>query len=170
VSRILSQWNLLPEGEAAAQILPCCGSQAWARALVSQRPVEDLAALQAASDRIWSSLSVADWLEAFASHPRIGSAAPAGKSSPQSVAWSAREQSDATKADDSVKLALAAASRKYELKFGRLFIICATGKSAAEILDNLERRLNNEEPVEFQEAAGQQRQITHLRLKKWLTE
>jgi OHCU decarboxylase len=170
VSRILFQWNRLPEDEAAAQVLPCCGSQAWARALVSQRPFEEPATLLKASDKIWSNLSTADWSEAFASHPRIGSAVPAGKSSPQSVTWSAREQSNATSADDSVKLALAAANREYERKFGRIFIICATGKSASEILQNLERRLNNEGPAELLEAAEQQRRITQLRLKKWLTE
>jgi 2-oxo-4-hydroxy-4-carboxy-5-ureidoimidazoline decarboxylase len=170
VSHILFQWNRLPEDEAAAQILPCCGSQAWARALASQRPFEELAILLKASDAVWSNLSASDWLEAFASHPRIGSAVPVGKSSPQSVAWSAREQSDATGAVDSIKLALAAANREYERRFGRIFIVCATGKSAAEILENLERRLNNKEPAELLEAAEQQRQIIQLRLHKWLTE
>jgi 2-oxo-4-hydroxy-4-carboxy-5-ureidoimidazoline decarboxylase len=170
VNRILSQWNRLPEDEAAAQVLPCCGSQAWARALAAKRPFEELASLLKASDKIWSNLSTADWSEAFASHPRIGSTVPVGKSSPQSAAWSVREQSDATGAADSVKLALARLNREYERKFGRIFIICATGKSAAEILKKLQRRLNNEDPAKLREAAEQQRQITQLRLKKWLKE
>ena len=170
MSRILSQWNRLSVGEAAAQILPCCGSRAWAQALASQRPFEDLAAILKASDAVWTNLSEADWLEAFGSHPRIGSSVPEGNSSRQSVAWSAQEQSDAAKAADPVKFALTAANREYERRFSRIFIICATGKSAAEVLENLERRLNNEAPVELLEAAEQQRQITQIRLKKWLTE
>jgi 2-oxo-4-hydroxy-4-carboxy-5-ureidoimidazoline decarboxylase len=93
-----------------------------------------------------------------------------GKSSAPSLAWSAREQSDALTAADSIKLALAEANREYESKFRRIFITCATGKSAVEILENLQRRLNNEEPAEILEAAEQQRQITQLRLRKWLGE
>lgn len=170
MSRMLSQWNRLSVNEAAAQILPCCGSRAWAQAMASQRPFADLASLLQASDAVWSNLSEAGWREAFASHPRIGSSVPDGKSSRQSVAWSAQEQSDATKAADSVTFALAIANREYERRFRRIFIICATGKSAAEVLENLERRLNNEAPAELLEAAEQQRQITRLRLKKWLTE
>ena len=93
-----------------------------------------------------------------------------GKTSARSREWSAWEQRDALRAADSVKLALAAANREYESKFRRIFIICATGKSATEILENLRRRLNNETSLELQEAAEQQRQITQLRLRKWLAE
>lgn len=170
MSRVLSHWNLLPSDAAAAEILPCCGSQAWAAGLASQRPYQDVAALCAASDRIWLGLSATDWSEAFASHPRIGTASSVGKTSARSREWSAWEQRDALRAADSVKLALAAANREYESKFRRIFIICATGKSATEILENLRRRLNNETSLELQEAAEQQRQITQLRLRKWLAE
>ena len=170
MSRVLQGWNLSSQRAAEAEILPCCGSRAWARGLASERPFDDVAALLAASDRIWSKLSAADWSEAFRSHPRIGSAVSAGKSSARSLEWSAREQSGALAASDAVKLALAAADREYERKFGRIFIICASGKSATEILENLERRLNNEERAELLEAADQQRQITQIRLKKWVTD
>jgi 2-oxo-4-hydroxy-4-carboxy-5-ureidoimidazoline decarboxylase len=170
VSDVLFHWNLLPPDQAATEILPCCGSRAWAQVLAGERPFQEVAALLAASDRIWSGLSADDWSEAFASHPRIGTTTSVGKSSAQSLAWSASEQSDALKAADSIKLALAKANREYESKFRRVFITCATGKSAAEILENLQRRLNNEEPAEILEAAEQQRQITQLRLRKWLGE
>jgi OHCU decarboxylase len=168
LSRVLSRWNLQPPDAAAAEVLPCCGSQAWARALASLRPFDTVAALLEASDRVWSTLRAIDWSQAFASHPRIGSTASVGKSSAQSLAWSVGEQSEATAAGDSVKLALAEGNHEYESKFQRIFVICATGKSAAEILENLQRRLNNEAAVELLEAAEQQRQITQLRLKKWL--
>lgn len=138
--------------------------------MVSCRPFKDVPTLLATSDRIWRELAVADWSEAFESHPRIGTAASAGKSSAQSLSWSAQEQSRAAASDDSLKQALADGNREYERKFQRIFIICATGKTVAEILESLRRRLNNEEAAELQEAAEQQRQITQLRLRKWLTE
>jgi 2-oxo-4-hydroxy-4-carboxy-5-ureidoimidazoline decarboxylase len=137
--------------------------------MASSRPVEDVATLCATSDRIWRELSLADWSEAFESHPRIGSTVSTGKSSMQSLNWSAQEQSSAA-SDDSQKQALEDANREYERKFNRIFIICATGKSAGEILENLHRRLSNDSKTELHEAAEQQRQITQLRLRKWLTE
>jgi 2-oxo-4-hydroxy-4-carboxy--5-ureidoimidazoline (OHCU) decarboxylase len=69
---------------------------------------------------------------------------------------------------ESVKAAIAAGNRLYEKKFGRTFIVCATGKPVTEILAILERRMQNDEATELREAVEQQRQITHLRLKKWL--
>jgi 2-oxo-4-hydroxy-4-carboxy-5-ureidoimidazoline decarboxylase len=109
-------------------------------------------------------------LEAFESHPRIGDREKPEAATAQSAAWSAQEQSRAAASDDSLKRALAEGNLKYERKFHRIFIICATGKSATEILEILRRRLNNDETVELHEAAEQQRQITQIRLKKWLTQ
>lgn len=170
VNAVLSRWNLLRPDEAAGAIHPCCGSQLWAQRMVFARPFQDISALLATADRIWRALSVADWTQAFESHPRIGSSANAQKFPPRSANWSAQEQSLAAEAAVSLKHALAEGNREYERKFGRIFIICATGKSAAEILANLRRRLDNTEAAELQEAAEQQRQITLLRLNKWLTE
>jgi 2-oxo-4-hydroxy-4-carboxy-5-ureidoimidazoline decarboxylase len=170
---VLGRWNLLPADDAAAAILPCCGSKGWARGMVARRPLADEDALLAASNETWRSLAPSDWMEAFHSHPRIGqSRAPEPPSpqspSTQSVAWSAQEQRDVADADDAVKMALAAANREYERRFNRIFIVCATGKSAPEILDILQQRLNNDTETELHEAADQQRQITEIRLKKWL--
>jgi 2-oxo-4-hydroxy-4-carboxy-5-ureidoimidazoline decarboxylase len=109
-------------------------------------------------------------LEAFESHPRIGDREKPAAATAQSAAWSAQEQSRAAASGDSLKQALANGNREYERKFGRIFIICATGKSAAEILEVLRRRLNNDEKVELHEAAEQQRQITQVRLRKWLAQ
>jgi 2-oxo-4-hydroxy-4-carboxy-5-ureidoimidazoline decarboxylase len=107
-------------------------------------------------------------LEAFESHPRIGDREKPAAATAQSVAWSAQEQSRAAASDDSLRRALGEGNREYERKFARIFIICATGKSAIEILEVLRRRLNNDETEELHEAAEQQRQITQIRLKKWL--
>ena len=170
VNGILARWNQLPEATAAEEILPCCGSRAWAREMVAQRPFEDVATLLATSDRIWLALSTADWLEAFQSHPRIGETRGHVESSARSQQWSAQEQIRATESPEAVKHALAEGNREYERKFGRIFIICATGKSTPAILENLQRRLGNDDATELHEAAEQQRQIVQMRVKKWLTE
>jgi len=169
----LGRWNLLPADEAARAILPCCGSKGWARGMVARRPLADEDALLAASHETWRSLAPSDWMEAFQSHPRIGQSRAPEPASPQStstqsVAWSAQEQGNVADADHAVKIALAAANREYERRFNRIFIVCATGKSASVILAILQRRLNNDAETELHEAAEQQRQITEIRLKKWL--
>ena len=136
--------------------------------MVSRRPLADEAALLAASNEMWRSLKASDWMEAFHSHPRIGESRAAHPPAAQSVAWSAQEQSNVADADAAVKAALADANREYERRFDRIFIVCATGKSAPEILEILQRRLNNDAQTELHEAAEQQRQITEIRLRKWL--
>jgi len=136
--------------------------------MASNRPMDEEAALLAVSDEIWRGLGEADWLEAFRSHPRIGETRAEKDSATQSSAWSAQEQQKAATADEAVKMALKWGNREYEQKFGRIFIVCATGKSASEILEILRRRLHNDDATELQLAAEEQRQIMHIRLKKWI--
>jgi len=170
VSDALGRWNQLPAAEAENEILACCGSHAWARGMASRRPIADERSLLAASDETWRGLTESDWMEAFRSHPRIGESRAERPSGAQSASWSAQEQSGATGGEDAVKIALADGNREYEKRFGHIFIVCATGKSAAEILGILRRRLKNDAQTELQEAAEQQRQITQIRLKRWLAE
>lgn len=165
---VLARWNALPAGEAAEEILPCCGSKSWACEMANHRPIRDEASLLAASDQVWKDLPESDWLEAFRSHPRIGESRAPASASAQSAAWSGQEQQKVGVAHENVRLALVEANRAYEQRFNRIFIVCATGKSAHELLDILRRRLQNNTLTEFHEAAEQQRQITNLRLKKWL--
>jgi 2-oxo-4-hydroxy-4-carboxy-5-ureidoimidazoline decarboxylase len=173
MNHVLARWNFLPIAAAFDEILPCCGSRAWADGMVARRPLPDEAALLAASDELWRRLAESDWLEAFRSHPRIGesrigeSQAPTAASQ-QSATWSEQEQRNVADSNDSAKSALAEGNREYERRFGRIFIVCATGKSPFEILKVLRRRLENDEQTELQEAAEQQRQITQIRLRKWL--
>jgi len=168
VSEVLAHWNRLSVEEAAREILPCCGSTSWARLLAMRRPINDDVTLLAACDEAWWSLETSDWMEAFSKHPRIGEREAPRVASPQSVKWSAQEQKNVAEAGESVQLALAAGNREYEQRFGRVFIVCANGKSAAEILENLRGRLRNDHSTELREAAEEQRKITHIRLKKWL--
>jgi OHCU decarboxylase len=166
---VLARWNALPPGEAAEIILPCCGSKVWARGMAANRPIFEETALLSASRQVCDNLSESDWLEAFRSHPRIGESRAPAKSSAQSAAWSSEEQREVGAAAEEIKLALAEANSAYEQRFHRTFIVCASGKSAPEILAILRRRLQNDETTELHEAAEEQRQIAHLRLKKWLS-
>ncbi len=114
-------------------------------------------------------------MEAFRSHPRIGETktGESWDSRPRptrSSSWSKQEQEDVTAAGSAAKAELAQANDEYEQRFARIFIVCATGKSAVEILKTLRRRMGNDDDTELREAAEQQRLITHLRLKKWLSE
>jgi 2-oxo-4-hydroxy-4-carboxy-5-ureidoimidazoline decarboxylase len=168
MSDVLARWNFLPNAAAVDEILPCCGSRAWADGMVGRRPLPDERALLAASDETWRSLAESDWLEAFRSHPRIGESQAPKAAFERSVAWSAEEQQNIASADDSIKTALAEGNREYERRFRRILIVCATGKRPAEILKILQRRMKNDEHAELQEASEQQRQITQIRLKKWL--
>lgn len=172
MSEILARWNFLPATEAANEILPCCGSWAWARAIVARRPFRGDEPLLAASEEVWWNLSESDWTEAIRSHPRIGEA-PARESVTNvarqpSTAWSQQEQKQVSEAADSVKTAIAKGNYEYERRFDRIFIVCATGKSPQEILMSLQRRLKNDEATELRETAEQLRQITQIRLRKWL--
>jgi len=168
VSEVLVRWNGLPPDEAVREILPCCGSRTWATRMVSKRPIQDEVSLLATSDVIWRSLGETDWLEAFRSHPRIGETCAENTATAQSSTWSPQEQQKAAMGDEAVKMALMWGNREYEQKFRRIFIVCATGKSASEILEILRRRLHNDEATELRQAAEEQRQIMQIRLKKWL--
>jgi OHCU decarboxylase len=168
-TKLLGQWNALQPDKAAEEILPCCGSKAWALGMAARRPLLNEPALLAACDEVWKGLTESDWLEAFRSHPRIGDSHSQAAAPPQSAAWSGEEQRKVATAGEDIKLALAEGNRAYERKFDRIFIVCATGKSAPEILEILRWRLSNDESTELLEAAEQQRQIAHLRLKKWLS-
>ena len=160
----------MPLEEAEYEILPCCGSRAWARQMASRRPLADEASLLAASEETWRNLGESDWMEAFRSHPRIGEARAEQPSHARSSAWSAQEQREAAAGGDVVKIALTEANREYEQRFNRIFIVCANGKSAPEILDILRRRLQNDAQTELREAVEQQRQIMNLRIRRWLGE
>jgi OHCU decarboxylase len=166
IKDVLAQWNRLPFDQAMSEILPCCGSRTWAQRMAALRPLLDETALLAASNETWRNLTKSDWMEAFRSHPRIGESQPS--SADRSVEWSAQEQRNVAESDAAVKLALADANREYERRFDRIFIVCATGRSAPEILEILRRRLKNDAETELHEAAEQQRQIIEIRLKKWL--
>lgn len=150
------------------QFLNCCGSQRWARMMAYARPFSDVSTLLHKAQQIWQNLNTQDWLEAFESHPKIGNREAASKQSEKSAEWSKSEQSGTQTADETVLNELAEANRLYEDKFGFIFIVCATGKSAEEMLEICRERLTNEVDAEIRIAAEEQGKITEIRLRKLL--
>jgi len=155
----IERLNALSEEEAEAELLSCCGSKAWASGMAAARPFSGEEDALARGDAVWRKLSEADWLEAFSAHPKIGERA-SGRAS--------EEQAGTRTASRETLEALARANREYEERFGHIFIVCASGKSAGQMLDLCRERLHNEPRKELELAAEEQRKITRLRLERML--
>ena len=164
----LEKLNQLPRETAEADFLNCCGSPIWARMMSAARPFADVAALINRAEQVWLDLETQDWLTAFAAHPKIGAKKAVPQQAAQSAEWSNAEQSGTQTATAALHDELETANRLYEERFGFIFIVCATGKSAAEMLDLCCRRIQNDAAAEIRIAADEQRKITELRLKKLL--
>jgi 2-oxo-4-hydroxy-4-carboxy-5-ureidoimidazoline decarboxylase len=164
--------NALSPEEAQQALRRCCGSSRWVAAMVDRRPFSSTAALHDAADRVWRTLERADFLEAFAHHPPIGSGSGSGGGAPRETAdgvaraWSAEEQARVAEAGADVATALRALNQAYAVRFGYIFIVCATGKSAEQMLALLRARIENDPETELGVAAAEQAKITRLRLEK----
>ena len=163
---LVYQINELDDKTAHEMFRKCCGSTAWYEAMASRRPFVSLQQMYELSDEIWWSLPAEEWLSAFAKHPQIGDMESLRKKFSTTGAWAAGEQAGCSNADENVLAALAQGNQEYQKKFGYIFIVCATGKSADEMLNILRARLKNEPADELIEAAGEQAKITKLRLEK----
>jgi len=163
----LAEFNTLPSAKAESLLMDCCGSARWAASVAARRPYADTGALHKSADSIWWNLERADWLEAFSHHPQIGDKPATGSESARQ--WAAGEQAGARTATDDLKERLARANRAYFEKFGYIYIVCATGKSAEAMLAILNQRLQNDPPSELSIAAEQQRLITRIRMDKLLS-
>jgi allantoicase len=167
-TKSLERFNRLPRQRTLRALLDCCGSKKWAEKMAARRPFAGEAELFDAADKTWSALAREDWLEAFLHHPPIGETRTKAKQSAIASRWSTKEQSAAQAAAPEVLEALAGQNRAYTEKFGYVFLICATGKSSAEILSSVRQRLPNDPDTELRIAAEEQRKITRLRLEKLL--
>ncbi len=159
--------NRISREEAYAELLKCCGSTRWAREVAALKPFWDVTQVLILGHRVWTELSAEDWLEAFRAHPKIGETKAAAAVSEQERRWAEGEQARAQEAADETRAALSEANREYEERFGFIFIICASGRTAEEILAALRRRMNNERDAELRVAADEQWNITELRLRKF---
>ncbi len=159
-SQVVLRVNSLPDPRM--ELLACCGSNVWADGVAAARPFKSWEDLTARVDAIWWNAGREAWLEAFRAHPRIGERSTSQR-------WASREQAGTNVASDETLAALASGNREYEERFGHIFIICATGRPAEEMLAELWRRLENTVDEELKVAAEEQRKITHLRLRKLVT-
>src|SRR5688572_14348641 len=159
--------NALPRSEAAAALAACCAAPRWAQALAAARPFRDGSHLAWAAEEIWRPLGPDDWRQAFAAPPPLGPGALASGDG-QAARWSAGEQAGARGAAPETLARLAAGNRRYQERFGHVFLLCATGRGADEMLAALESRLDNDPDRELRVAAEEQAKITHLRLRKLL--
>lgn len=164
----LDQLNGQTRESAASQFSLCCASHRWVEAMVAARPFASAEELRSRAEEIWRSLGEADFLEAFEAHPKIGDMASLRERFAATETLAAGEQSGAAGADPTVLARLADGNAAYERRFGFIFIVCATGKTAAEMCALLEARLPNERSQELMLAGEEQLKITLLRLEKLL--
>ena len=159
--------NTRTDAEAFSALQRCCGASRWVQLMLDARPFPSDAAVFEAAEDCWSKMDHSDILEAFSHHPKIGANIETLRAKFQQTAgWSASEQASVSQASDTVLEALAQGNIDYEAKFGYIFIVCATGKSAAEMLSLLQSRLVNAPTDEIILAAAEQAKITRIRLEK----
>jgi 2-oxo-4-hydroxy-4-carboxy-5-ureidoimidazoline decarboxylase len=161
------QLSALSPDDAREALSRCCGARAWVTGMLALRPFASEQALLSAAQETWSKLGKDDYLEAFSHHPQIGAdRAELARRFAGTAQLSAAEQAGVTHADASTLDALAEANRAYLARFGYIFIVCATGKSAEQMLSLLQARLPNDPEIELQIAAAEQAKITALRLQR----
>jgi 2-oxo-4-hydroxy-4-carboxy-5-ureidoimidazoline decarboxylase len=162
----IAEFDHLPIEQKRELLQKCCGSKAWIDKMIGAPPLEDLVDLVETAEEKWWECSEKDWLEAFEHHPKIGDINSLMKKYANTAAWASNEQSGVDAASDEILTALAKGNEDYEQKFGHIFIVCATGKSAGEMLEILQSRLPNTAEDEIKIAADEQLKITKLRLEK----
>lgn len=166
MSAIAQALNGLHETDARQALTSCCAATAWAEAMLTRRPFADDAAVLAAAKECWEGLAEADWLEAFAAHPMIGDVNTLREKFSAMKQMAAGEQSGVVGANEETLAELVRLNREYYVRFGFIFIVFATGKSADEMLMLLKSRIVNSRTMELRNAAAEQLKITKLRLQK----
>ena len=162
----LAEFNQLPHKQAFDALFACCGSTSWAEKMALNTPFNSIEELKECADNLWAETSENDWLEAFTHHPKIGDIGSLEKKFAATANWASSEQAAVNLANREVLEKLAAGNEAFWQKFGFIFIVCATGKSAGEMLDLLNERLPNERASELRIAAGEQHKITLIRIEK----
>ncbi len=164
----LHEFNILPKQQLIEELTKCCGSSAWVNKMLPYIPADDMVELLEDAEEQWWLCAEEDWKEAFAHHPKIGDIESIKKKFASTAEWASGEQSGVNTASAKTLEALAEGNKQYEEKFGYTFIVCATGKSAEEMLTILQTRLQNSPEVEIEVAADEQNKITKLRIEKLL--
>ena len=165
----LKAFNELNPKEAMEALRKCCGATQWANQMVQARPFQDKKHMAAQATEFWQNCGFDDCLEAFAQHPKIGDIDSLKAKYADTKAWAGQEQGGVSNAGLETLTALAEGNAAYEDKFGFIFIVCATGKSATEMLSLLNHRLQNDSEKEFENAKSEQNKITLIRINKLLS-
>jgi len=165
----LGAFNHLDADAARNVMVDCNASEVWCTHMTAHRPYGDLVELKEQAQAIWENLDEKDYLQAFKAHPMIGDVESLRKKFASTKAIAASEQAGAATADEKTLAELAQLNQAYREKFGFIFIVFATGKSAAEMLSILKARIENPRPQEIRNAAAEQLKITLLRIDKLFT-
>lgn len=165
----IAELDALASERAREELERCCGAKRWVASMLAARPFGSKEAVFAAADRADAGLTENDWLEAFTHHPKIGDVESLRKKFASTATWASGEQAGAASASEEVLQGLARGNQAYEERNGFIFIVCATGKRADEMLAILNARLANDRATELRNAAGEQAKITRLRLEKLLS-
>lgn len=164
----IEQINCLDQDQATQLFMQCCTSERWIKIMVDGRPYNNFSALRKSADQAWDQMTEKDYLQAFEGHPKIGNVSSLKAKYANTKELASGEQSGASQAKETIILQLAKSNQAYEDKYGFIFIVCATGKSAEQMLDLLHSRLKNDRYRELEIASEEQRKIFHLRLEKLL--
>ena len=165
----LEALNKLPVDQLKIELGKCCSAATWVNRMAAFFPVEDSESLLLQAEAVWFACSEADWREAFCGHPKIGDVDALKKKFASTAGWAGEEQAAIKQTSDVVLAALKKGNEEYEARFGYIFIVCATGKGADEMLRLLQARLNNSPTDEITIAMQEQNKITLIRLQKLLT-
>jgi 2-oxo-4-hydroxy-4-carboxy-5-ureidoimidazoline decarboxylase len=162
----VEEFNSLSKVEAERALEKCCGTRAWIEKMLDLRPYRTREEIFSTASVVWKTLSTADWKEAFLHHPRIGGMDELRKKFGSTATWASEEQKGVASASESVLRDLADGNARYEKRYGHIFLVCATGKTASEMLSILDSRMKHSPEHELEIAAGEQEKITQLRLEK----
>lgn len=162
----VEQFNLLGDLEAHAALQSCCVAPRWVDQMLLARPFVSREQLLFQAQKIWQLLGESDYLAAFEGHPQIGDVSTLSKKFANTAKLAGHEQSGMSQADEQVLEEMLALNQAYLAKFGFIFIVCATGKSALEMLELIRERIHNDPTTELAIAAAEQAKITRIRLEK----
>ena len=165
----MENFNGLDDESAKAALINCCGATKWVDLMLKKRPFASIDNMLTTSRECWDECGEEDWKEAFTHHPKIGDLASLKEKYASTSKWAANEQSGVAVANPKVLRELAKGNTAYQVKYGYIFIVCATGKSAKEMLDILKSRIHNSPSKELLIAKEEQFKITQIRIHKLLS-
>jgi 2-oxo-4-hydroxy-4-carboxy-5-ureidoimidazoline decarboxylase len=162
----IAEFDHLPQEKKKELLTQCCGASAWVDKMLTVFPVEDLVEFLDAAEQKWNECTQQEQMEAFEHHPKIGDINSLKEKFADTAGWAEVEQSGVVRSNEKILHELSKGNEEYENKFGFIFIVCATGRSAEEMLAALNSRLNNSKEEEIKIAAAEQLKITKLRLER----